>query len=198
MKMWINASNLPAIQGSCADLWPHWLHCLSLWRIEYIYNRTRWSTHTCTHKIVFSCKRGPPIVSRSKNFFATALCFVHVFQPWTFPKPWTLLYSFVIGPCLNVYTYSHNHKGPPWFNKFPPYKLLWSVLRDGLAPFSQWPQMLLVWPFHMDLLRFEQRQNYWRKTWTNGARCSTNWAIQPYIGGLPISQYSSVGGVPFC
>ena len=55
-------------------------------------------THTPTPKLVFACQ---PCTSYCPSFvdnlfLATApIGFVHVFQLWTFPEPWTLLSSFV-------------------------------------------------------------------------------------------------------
>ena len=67
----------------------------------------------CLSHTICACNRGPHIVplELKSYFLATApIGFVHIFQLWTFPKPWTLLSSFVNCPrfeCVYLHLYSH-------------------------------------------------------------------------------------------
>ena len=65
------------------------------------------------------------------TFFATApIGFVHIFQLWTFPEPWTLLFSFVIVPGLNVCTYSLTHK----HDRSTTFETIWQISTiEGLS-----------------------------------------------------------------
>ena len=76
---------------------------------------------TNAYKLVCACNRATPIVPllfilNTFFFFAKApIGFVHVFQLWAFPEPWTLLFSFVIGPHFDTYsngTYPRRRPSP--------------------------------------------------------------------------------------